>query len=81
MKKLVERFTNLGEVSKKMLKYGLLIGIVFLLISNFLLKNANNIKEINIAREFLTENIYAICEIVVGALLLDTLIIKDDKNS
>lgn len=80
MEKLSKRINNLNEVSKKMLKYGFLIGIIFLIISNLLLKSASSIVELSVAREFVSENVYALCEVVTGALLLDMMIIKDDKN-
>lgn len=80
MGKLSELIANLNSVSKNVLKYGFLIGIIFLIIADLLLKNADSISELSIAREFFSENVYALCEVVIGALLLDMMIVKDDKD-
>ena len=41
MEKLSERLTNLNKISKYILKYGLLVVLIGLIISNILLKNAD----------------------------------------
>ena len=79
MEKLSKRFTNLNKVSKNILKYGLFLVLIFLIISNFLLKNVNTIEELNIAREFVCSNVYAFCEIIIGAIMIDMFMEKNDQ--
>ena len=71
MEKLSKRLTNLNNVSKNILKYGLLLVLVFLIISNVLLKNVSSIAELNIVREFICGNVYAFCEVIIGAIMFD----------
>lgn len=79
MEKLSKRLTNLNKISKNILKYGLLLVLVFLIISNVLLKNVNSIAELNIAREFTCSNIYAFCEVIIGAIMIDMFMDKNAK--
>ena len=81
MGKLIEKLSNLNEVSKNMLRYGILIVLVAFIISNILLKSANTIRSLNIAQEFTSGNVYALCEILIGAIMLDMLIVKEDKKN
>ena len=77
MEKLSERLTNLNKVSKNLLKYGLLIVLISLIISNILLKNVQTISTLNMVREFICGNVYAFCEIIMGTIIFDILIEKD----
>jgi len=79
MEKLSKRLTNLNKVSKNILKYGLLLVLVFLIISNVLLKNVNSVAELNIAREFVCGNVYAFCEVIIGAIMFDMFMDKNDQ--
>lgn len=79
MEKFSKRFTNLNRVSKIILKYGLFIVLVALVISNMLLKSANSISTLNLAREFACGSIYACCEVIMGAIMIDMLIEKNDR--
>jgi len=79
MEKLSKRLTNLNKISKNILKYGLLLVLIFFIISNVLLKRANSISELNIAREFVSGNVYALCEIIVGAIMVDMFMEKNGQ--
>ena len=79
MEKLSRRLTNLNKISKNVLKYGLLLVLVFLIISNVLLKNVSSVVELNIAREFVCSNVYAFCEIIIGAIMIDMFMEKNDQ--
>jgi len=79
MEKLTERLTNLNKVSKNILKYGLLIVLISLIISNIMLKNVMNISTLNMVREFICGNVYAFCEVIMGAIMFDMLMEKDDR--
>ena len=79
MEKLSKRLINLNKISKNILKYGLLLVLIFLIISNILLKNVNSLSELNIAREFVCSNVYAFCEIIIGAIMIDMFMEKNDQ--
>ena len=79
MEKLSKRLTNLNKISKNILKYGLLLVLVFLIISNVLLKNVNSVSELNIAREFICGNVYAFCEVIIGAIMFDMFMEKKEE--
>jgi len=79
MEKLSERLTNLNKVSKNILKYGILIVLIALIFSSVLLKNAGSISELNLAREFMIGNVYAFCEVIMGAIMFDMFMGKDDR--
>ena len=79
MDKLSKRFTNLNKISKNILKYGLLLVLISLIISNFLLNDVESVAELNIAREFVSGNVYAFCEIIIGAIMVD--MFMDKKES
>ena len=79
MEKLSERLTSLNNISKNILKYGMLIVLISLIISNNLLKNATDISSLNLVHEFICGNVYAFCEIIVGAIMVDMLIEKDNR--
>lgn len=79
MEKLSERLTNLNNISKNILKYGLFIVFIAFVISSVLLKGADSILTLNIAREFTCGNVYAFCEIIIGAIAFDMLIGKNDR--
>lgn len=79
MEKLSKRLTNLNKISKNILKYGLLLVLVFLIISNVLLKNVSSVSELNIAREFVCSNVYAFCEVIIGAIMIDMFMEKNDQ--
>jgi len=79
MEKLSERLTNLNKVSKNILKYGLLMVLIAFIISNVLLKNAGSISTLNTAREFVCANVYAFCEVVMGAIMIDMFMEKNDR--
>ena len=81
MEKLSERLSNLNRLSKKILKYGLLVVLIAFIISIFLLKSANSIYMLNIAREFVSANVYALCEVVVGAIMFDMFMDKEDQKN
>ena len=79
MEKLSERLTNLNKISKNILKYGIFIVLIFLIISSLLLKSANSIASLTLAREFICGNVYAFCEIIIGAIMFDMLIEKKEQ--
>ena len=79
MEKLSKRLINLNKISKNILKYGLLLVLIFLIISNILLKNVNSLSELTIAREFVCSNVYAFCEIIIGAIMIDMFMEKNDQ--
>lgn len=79
MEKLTERLINLNKISKNLLKYGMLIVLIFFIFSSFLLKNATTISELNLAREFVSGNVYAFSEVVIGTIMIDMLIEKNDQ--
>ena len=78
MEKLSKRLLNLNKISKNILKYGLLLVLIFLIISNFMLKNANSVAQLNIARQFVCGNVDAFCEIIIGAIMIDMFMAKND---
>ena len=79
MEKLSERLINLNKISKCILKYGLLVVLISFMIGNVLLKNAESISSLNLAREFVCGNVYTFCEVIVGALMFDMLVEKNDQ--
>ena len=76
MEKISERLTNLNKISKNILKYGLLIVLIALIISNILLRRADSIENLTIARAFVCSNVEALCEVLLGAIMFDVLMIK-----
>ena len=79
MEKLSKRFKNLNKISKNILKYGLLLVLISLIISNSLLKKVDSVAELNIAREFVSGNVYTFCEVVIGAIMIDVFLEKNDQ--
>lgn len=80
MDKLSDRLENLNKISKKILKYGLIIVLIASIISSILIKRADSIATLNLAREFVCANVHTFCEVIIGAILFDMLIGKDQEN-
>ena len=77
MGKLLDRLENLNKISKNILKYGLGIVLIASIISSILIKRADSIVALNLAREFTSANVHTLCEVIIGAILFDMLIGKD----
>ena len=80
MEKFSEKLSNLNNVSKNLLKYGLLVILIAFVIGNVMLKNADTVYLLNVSHEFISANVYALCEVLIGAIMLDMFIIKEDKK-
>lgn len=81
MEKLSDKLSNLNMISKKILKYGLFLVLISLIIANILLRSADSICDINIAYEFATGSVYTLCEVLIGAIMLDVLVEKENKKN
>ncbi len=79
MEKLSERLTNLNKISKGILRYGMFLIFIAFAISNVLLRKADNISSLNMAREFVCGNVYAFCEVIIGTIMFDMLLGKEDR--
>lgn len=77
MEKLSKRLLKLNKISKNILKYGVLVILVFFIISSVMLKKADNLAELTIAREFISGNVYALCELVMGSIMIDMFMGKE----
>ena len=80
MGKILDRLENLNKISKNILKYGLGIVLIASIISSILIKRADSIATLNLAREFVSANVHTFCEVIIGAILFDMLIGKDQEN-
>lgn len=80
MEKISEKLSNLNKVSKKLLKYGLLVIFISSIIGNLMLRSADSVYLLNIAHEFISGNVYALCEVLIGAIMLDMFIVGDNKK-
>jgi len=74
MEKLSERVKNLNKISKYILKYGSFIVLLFFIVSVVLIRRADSVAFLNLAREFFCGNVYALCEVIIGALMVDIFI-------
>lgn len=81
MEKFSKKIINLNHVSKKILKYGLLVVLVSLLISNTLIRSANSMYSLKIAYEFASGSVYTLCEVIIGTIMIDMLMIEKDKKN
>jgi len=77
MGKILDRLENLNKISKNILKYGLGIVLIASIISSILIKRADSIVALNLAREFASANVHTFCEVIIGAILFDMLIGKE----
>lgn len=80
MEKISEKLSNLNKVSKCLLKYGLLVIVISFIIGNLMLRSADSVYLLNVAHEFVSANVYALCEVIIGAIMLDMFIIGEDKK-
>lgn len=81
MEKISDKLLNLNVVSKKILKYGLLVVLISFIIANILVRNADSVRTMDIAYEFALNSGYAFCEVIIGAIMLDVLVEKEDKKN
>ena len=79
MEKLSERLTNLNKISKNILKYGMFLVFIGFIISNILLRKADNVSSLNMAREFICNNVYTFCEVIIGTIMFDMFLGRDDR--
>ena len=77
MEKFSERLMNLNKISKNILRYGLIIVLVAFIISSILMKRADTVASLNLAREFTIASVHTFCEIIIGAIAFDVLIGKE----
>ena len=80
MEKFSDKLINLNNVSKKILKYGLFVVLISLIVSNILIRKADTVNSLNIAHEFASGSVYTVCEVVIGAIMMDMFIIEEDKK-
>ena len=80
MEKISEKLSNLNKVSKSLLKYGLFVILISFIIGNVMLRSADSVYLLNVAHEFISANVYALCEVLIGVIMLDMFIVGDDKK-
>ena len=80
MDKVSQKLLNLNSVSKKLLRYGMFVIFIFCVVASILVKNATTVSSLSVAREFISGNVYAFCEVIIGAIMLDMMIIEDEKT-
>ena len=81
MEKFSKKLINLNHVSKNLLKYGLLIVLISLIISNILIRNASSVYSLNVAHEFASGSVYTLCEVIIGTIMMDMFIVEEDKKN
>ena len=69
--KIHKKISNMSNISKHILKYGLLVCLIVLIIANILLYTATDSYNLFIARELVCAVFSAIAEICIGALIFD----------
>ena len=69
--KIHKKFTEMSKVSKYILKYGLLLCLIFLIIANVLLYTSSDTTTLLIGKELASSSFAAIAEICIGALIFD----------
>ena len=69
--KIHKKMSNMSNISKHILKYGLLICLIVLIIANILLYTATDSYNLFIARELAASVFSAIAEVCIGALIFD----------
>jgi len=81
MEKFSKKIINLNHVSKKLLKYGLLVVFISLVISNILIRSASSVYSLNIAYEFASGSVYTLCEVIIGTIMIDMFMVEEDKKN
>lgn len=69
--KIQKKFTDMSKLSKYILKYGLLLCLIFLIVSNILLYTSTDTNTLFIGKELASASFAAIAEICIGALIFD----------
>jgi len=69
--KIQKKIADMSNISKSILKYGLLFCLILLVVANILLYTATDNNTLFIGRELANSAFVAIAEICIGALIFD----------
>ncbi len=71
LEKLSERISKINEISKYILKYGLLACLILFIFISYKFNIASTLEDVLIAEKIAGSGFYMLMEVVVGAILFD----------